>query len=548
MKLPAKKRLKKLTLKFFGCALATLTPVVLAQPSQALDLCGLLNSQGKWIIKPEYTSIAPLGKDYYLAMKVDFSAAMVQRPSQASLFDRDGNPVRIIIPDGYNLTNILLAETKGTDNAPDYFAEIEKDGNAGICDKAGKIIIQPQFMGGIRYNEGLFNGRLKNTLENALVDRQGHIIAKMPGRWTTSEGPYQNGFLILQGRESGADNFDEVHFYKKNGSEANFPRISKTSGFSQGYAAVELVGLNHEGVGYGFVDTSGKLVPNQKFLHCENFVDGIAVVAKDSSTQENPSCGAIDLSFKFVIKPDYWRIIHAGRNNWIGIKGGKSSLLNQKGAMLFTVDGYLTPSEGNLLALDKEIPSSISTQEKPAGTAGFVDLEGHVFKMDSWPVPGVVAPVYEKDENDVYWAGLFDGRNWLTEKQFHKLYQLADGRWIATGESLKFETAEWQSQQDRTGQLRKLLRQYNLIGMPRLEVEALLGVEESTKDRLRYRYGHRTCTRGGISFDINLLNDKTISWSFTALAPTDTSRTEDNTLETYSSNVIFKDGKYVPKS
>jgi hypothetical protein len=547
LKLPSNKRLKKLTLTFLIGALTTLTPIIAAQPSQALDLCGLLDSQGKWIIKPEYTSIAPLGKDYYLAIKVDQSFGPIQGQTHPSLFDHDGQPVKVTVPDGYRLTNVLLAGNKPLGGTTEYFAEIEKDGNAGICDKSGKIIIQPQLMGGINYNDGLFNGRLQSTLENVLIDTQGKILAKMPGRWTTSEGPFQNGFLILRGRDSGADNFDEVHFYRKDGSEAHFPRISRTPGFSQGYAAVDLIGANYEELGCGFVDATGKLLPDQKFRHCDNFLDGIAVVAKESSTPEKPSCGAINLTFKTVIEPNYWRIIHSGGGKLIGIRGGRSSLLNKNGDTLFTIDGYLAPSEGNLLALDEEAPFPVSMgEEKPAGIAGFVDTQGHIFKTDSWPVPDVVAPVYERDENGLYWAGLYDGKNWLTERQFHRLYQLADGRWITTGESREFETAEWQLMKDRPGQLRKLVKQYNL--MSRQTVEALLGVEQSSPEKLTYIFQHGSCTRGPTYLDINFSSGKVVSWSFVAHAPTDISRTEDKTLETYSTNVVFKDGKYVPKS
>jgi len=116
---------------------------------------------------------------------------------------------------------------------------IEKDGQSGFIDRAGKVVIAPQFDSVSGFSEGL-----------ALATRNGRKF-----------------FIDTGGRTVFEAKFDLVN------------------NFSEGLAAVNIgekripnIGLISDPGKWGYIDKTGKLLIPLKFSHAESFSEGLAAI------------------------------------------------------------------------------------------------------------------------------------------------------------------------------------------------------------------------------------------------------------------------------
>ncbi len=169
----------------------------------------------------------------------------------------------------------------------------------GYIDRAGNVVVKPQFDGGEEFSEGLAVVCLDKHLSRwdihtkyGYIDTSGSYVVKaeLEGAYSFSEG---------LGRVSVGNKYG---FIDKDGKWAIKPQFVMASDFSEGLAVASA------GEKRGYIDKSGKFaidltgrkINGQKIFSWHSFCEGLAEVRIGSRYGK---CGFIDNTGKVVIKP-----------------------------------------------------------------------------------------------------------------------------------------------------------------------------------------------------------------------------------------------------
>jgi hypothetical protein len=172
-------------------------------------------------------------------------------------------------------------------------AAVTKDGSGdtgwGHIDKTGMWVIQPNFQWASSFNEGL--APVNRTKDCGYVDERGTLVLQpkvSPGEidCATVWGDFVNGLARWKfGKKYG--------FIHRTGKTVIEPKFDLTFHFSEGLAAVMIGGK------WGYIDTSGKIVIQpMPLMRAEDFHNGLAFV----STKDG-KYGYIDRTGKFIWTP-----------------------------------------------------------------------------------------------------------------------------------------------------------------------------------------------------------------------------------------------------
>lgn len=158
-----------------------------------------------------------------------------------------------------------LPNAQGNSEESSGLKPVVRDGKYGYVDKAGTLVIAPQFYNARDFSEGLAPVLMRTDggeyIRWGYIDETGKVVIK--------------------------------------------PQFVAAWGFSEGLAAVQLPGIPAEG---GYIDRSGQLVikvqPDWNWMSPSGFSDGLARVCVGHKYPDN-KYGYIDKTGRFVIKPQF---------------------------------------------------------------------------------------------------------------------------------------------------------------------------------------------------------------------------------------------------
>lgn len=161
---------------------------------------------------------------------------------------------------------------------PEPLFPVFQGGKLGYIDRAGRIVIRPQFEGAGDFREGRACVQLPAKSKYSLIDRQGDPItsAEFSECGAFSEGLAAVAFDTERTRRNCADCDPFYHwgYVNQNGALVINPGFHRALEFSEGLAAVQ-----NEFGKWAFIDKTGRFVTEFQFDFVSRFSDGLAAVA-----------------------------------------------------------------------------------------------------------------------------------------------------------------------------------------------------------------------------------------------------------------------------
>ena len=170
---------------------------------------------------------------------------------------------------------------------PDCFPQ---DGKFGYIDKAGKVVITPQFFVARDFAEGSTAVRVEQTADSkyGYIDRTGHMV--IAPRFHQA-GPFSEGLAAVEtsARVVGNQVVDIAWgFIDKAGMR--FPTgTTSPATFRKGRARVAI----KLGVSMGYINRDGKMIIPPKFTEAFDFSDGLAAACSDECVYIDRSGSAV---------------------------------------------------------------------------------------------------------------------------------------------------------------------------------------------------------------------------------------------------------------
>jgi hypothetical protein len=182
-------------------------------------------------------------------------------------------------------------------SAQDLFPFKDKKGKYGYKNTAGRIKILPKYdnAGYFNYGVAVVSNGGENGIggKNGIIDSIGREIIPLTGKYDFIEFFIQRFATVAYPDKNTAAAYN---FINRKGKEISVMRFKDTKPFSEGMAAVK------SDKGWGFIDTTGKLVVPFQYYEINAFAEGLAFVSGKTK-------GYIDRTGKEIITCKY---DHAG--------------------------------------------------------------------------------------------------------------------------------------------------------------------------------------------------------------------------------------------
>lgn len=293
------------------------------------DKWGLVNSDFKVVLEPEYDYINPL----YVC---------------------EGKGARqVLMEAGYNRMAYGFIDTLGEIVIRPKFSEVgdfcegmvrvKADGKWGFADATGTIVVAPKYREVGDFHEGV--ARVRDKRWWGYIDKQGNVVT--PQRYLRA-GDFHEGLAWVQdGKFFG--------FIGINGFMLIPAEFSQVGDFSQGLAKAKRKGK------YGLIDSRGRWVVQPRYFKIHPFHDSIAVV------QEKGDFGLINPRGEFIVRPAFRKI----GNFHEGLAAAREKLEY----------GYLAPNGEIRIACQYANAGPFSCQRAAVfmnGKWGYIDTTGTV--------------------------------------------------------------------------------------------------------------------------------------------------------------------------
>jgi len=219
---------------------------------------------------------------------IDTSGRMVVEPRYQSAGEFHEGLARIHVWSKVTCTSGAFT----SDDAPLYaFHLLEDDksdmpgcfpegGKFGYIDKAGKVVIAPQFFIAQDFAEGLAAVRVEETADSkyGYIDRTSRMVI---GPRFHQAGPFSEGLAAVEtsARVVGKQAVDIAWGFIDKAGVLKIPaRYNFAGNFSEGLARVAI----KLGVSMGYIDRAGKIMIPPRFSQAWDFSEGLAVVCADA--------------------------------------------------------------------------------------------------------------------------------------------------------------------------------------------------------------------------------------------------------------------------
>lgn len=211
------------------------------------------------------------------------------------------------------LTALLLPLVSAQQFKSDDWFPVRVNGKAGYIDRAGKIVLEPQFDGATYFSEGMAVIAVgRDTIytegySQGYIDETGAIIIKPQWDVTSSfsDGLAAVGFDQTKQKgkignrtyyTSSSHPWYRWSFIEKTGKTVIAAKFSDVSEFRDGIAAANTEPYEPK---YGYIDKKGNWIIQPQFEHANQFYEGVARIFVKGKY------GFIDKTGKIVIKPKF---------------------------------------------------------------------------------------------------------------------------------------------------------------------------------------------------------------------------------------------------
>jgi DNA-binding transcriptional regulator/RsmH inhibitor MraZ len=207
----------------------------------------------------------------------------VERHNKYGYMDKAG---RLVIPPQYNN---IQAFSEG-------LAAVSLEGKYGYIDRSGKMVIPPQFTDAAPFSEGLAGAHKEK--QGGYIDKSGHLV--ISGEEFKVMRQFSEGLAAVMGKD------DKWGFIDKTGKFVISPQFQRVGDFFEGLAAIELAPGD-----LAYIKKSGEIViksmstlPNRPRwadldLHYYRFCGGVARVGLGDEKNEDAE-GYINKEGKFI--------------------------------------------------------------------------------------------------------------------------------------------------------------------------------------------------------------------------------------------------------
>lgn len=293
---------------------------------------GLIDTLGQLAISAQYNDIG-LFSDGRLAVKHKNSWGFVDRNGrevipcrfdEVGIFSEGRAPVRLGSKWGYIDRNGNLELDFQFSKAGAFqngLAPVKREGPYyGYIDRQGTWVIAPRFP-----KAGVFDRGVAMVEEMSgpyfrygLIDRQGNYVAKPK---FVSLTPFDRHGLAVAGLGGSPVKYALVNLQGQIITSLAFRSIAP---FSEGLARVQ------KGDGYGFIDTTGRLVIKPDFFKASSFSEGKAAVWLSAG-----ECGFIDKQGHLIVKPEFSRCMDFHEGKAIVYRGSqRAGLIDAQGNLI----------------------------------------------------------------------------------------------------------------------------------------------------------------------------------------------------------------------
>ncbi len=239
--------------------------------------------------------------------------AVVKHAGKFGMINKQGN---VIVPLEYPVLRPMS-------NGLALFCEINAFGDSlyGYLNKAGEVVIKPQYSAATSFAPNGLAGACKAGLNCGYIDKQGYIAIKFQYK---SVGPFK-------GEKAEVTKGSSKIFIDRTGTEVKVPPKFqiKENVFKEGLAVTE----NLETGKFGYKDKQGKIVIDHLYEEAYGFNNGLAAVKNDGRF------GAVNKRGELII-PLKFESISILKHGLIPVKeNGKWYHYNASGN-LYTMEGY----------------------------------------------------------------------------------------------------------------------------------------------------------------------------------------------------------------
>lgn len=517
----------KFILKILPMALnfAVLTLLSAIDEAQAFPVhkYGLIDISGQEILPCEYGSVTYLGNGLFKS--TEFKEPGDLSIASPHLFDSNGKEISINVPAGARLLGVFIPRIAL--KSPQYQPGILPPGTL-LEIEYRNITTLANLRGDILFNAPSLS--IKHSQDGSLIvlgvqdpicafdGETGEKIfdANLLRRYMLSQsefGKLVHNRILFSKSESGRLLWG---YYDANGNVALEPKYIEAKDFDEaGMAPVRYIDDSQARV-FCFIDTSGKVLSPAIIVNADDWHQDLAVVTVKNQDGEMRK-GIVNRKFEFVVKPEWKRLSYSAEDRyfgWIEDQGHSYTIDGKgvkKGGPFLAMVAYDAKKGAMLLQrweLDKEEKRLPSLTDQTGKTL-FQNLRSHPEFLEHGMAVFNESADYRRRAVNSFTIVSDPGITASGVKAYH-LSPATKDRLIKEVICHNFSTSAWKGEPaDRVYLYSLFLRDHNLIGMTKNEVEQFLGRADSGNF---YCMCYSWAAKHGIGMELLYEGDRVTGW------------------------------------
>lgn len=482
----------------------------------AFNKIGIIDCSGKTIIPCEYHRIEKLPNGFFFLEKMDKNHPL-KYSYDGIIVDHDGKPVATKVPASCTLSNVYMPRTYDTTGGSDKLPsgtilEIHNSMGFGLCRLNGEIILEPKFEAITDPIEEFFpiskgdrltrttllfmlnskTGERHDTPTDAWIDNPNNGI---PIRFKTMrDGRTFCGYMIPCGKVVISPSFSSAEEFSDNG----LALVSRTGGCRE------------------FIDKNGLSV-SPKYDQATQFFENLAIVG--IKEKDIVLYGLINEKFELIMQPKFHQMQRLSKNLYAAqkVSDGPWEAINSSGEYLFsfpTGTTHIFPQQNTITCITRNLPTAKAKYI-------FLDNMGNVLSSNENSRPLFFEFGLAARHGQSEWE-LIDKEERVTKiPNVSYLKILSSERILKYVQDNRFNIAVWRNPNpvgfgpcmNRIEHLNALLKEFNLIGMPRTQLEQLLGPTESPRNGASFYWiSTGVCGHSWTGIEIEFDHEKVNRW------------------------------------
>ena len=450
------------------------------QPASAEYFYGIADADGNVVKQPALGSLQYKSPNTFISSD---EQAKVQK------IDAGGKQITIV---GSRSYPVIASGGVGRQWLSDDLLRFEKNGKSGVCDSAGRVILDPKFSDVGYAGEGIISVTVPQEFN-------------FPVHFYNSEGKYlfktthqlYHGQKFSEGLMCLGNWGDRVAYYDTLGREKIVGSLTSGEPFHDGLAAVTIATRELRGAGY--IDRDGKFVVGpfeaasvQTFHHGHGIV---SLYGYDFGGQSFPRFGIVDRAGKLIVPAVYDSLETFSDSLFLAKKDSRFMLIDIDGKKVTELPANCRKVLSSNSDDHEELIACAFAQ--PTENAAFYEKNEERLKWGFCDRQGTVriAPKYDVVEAfehglaPVFQYGDHNGRAGLIKTDgsyrlpmvYSGVQRCPDGNYLIHKESGHEQERDASANEKRPEvAFPKALREHNLIGMSKEKLEAILGNGEKS--------------------------------------------------------------------